>query len=270
MPALSRFALVAGLTWMCGSVPPASCQEPRTDRHGDGLPDGAVARLGTIRLRHPDGWYPITTLFFSPDGNLIASGSSTDQARVLWDVTTGELVRRFPLPSHNGKGSAAFGPGGKWLITTGDYNPIRVWEVASGREVPRFGPEIRQREVGALSPDGTILATGRMRLEEVELWDVAGGRLGALRGQADWGTLALVFSPDGNLLASAGHLDKIVRLWDLRTGALAGRLEGHACHVDCLAFSADGKRLASGSRPESPSLYLWDVATGKGRELRSS
>src|SRR6516164_9493334 len=62
-----------------------------TDRYGDPLPEGAVARLGTVRLWHGPG---LAAVAVSPDGKLVASGSGTHGERAeirvrLWDTATG-------------------------------------------------------------------------------------------------------------------------------------------------------------------------------------
>src|SRR5262245_58023038 len=51
---------------------PAKGRQARADRYGDPLPEGAIARLGTIRLRQPDSEI-ITSVTFSPDGKVVAS-----------------------------------------------------------------------------------------------------------------------------------------------------------------------------------------------------
>src|SRR5690348_214258 len=69
--------------------------QARKDRHGDPLPADAVARLGTLRLRHGG---KIFALAFTPDNKSIASAGEGDI--VLWDLTTGAERRR--LSGHSG------------------------------------------------------------------------------------------------------------------------------------------------------------------------
>src|SRR5439155_4265448 len=64
---------------------------PATDQHGDALPAGAVARLGTGRFRH--GSTP-TFVAFLPGGKEVISVSDDKTARV-WEYPSGKEIRRF-------------------------------------------------------------------------------------------------------------------------------------------------------------------------------
>src|SRR5207237_1709077 len=74
--------------------PPAPAQiQPRLDRHGDPLPPGAVARLGTLRFRTAG---EAVALAFAPDGQTIAVSSYAGV--FLFDAASGKRTRRQPLP----------------------------------------------------------------------------------------------------------------------------------------------------------------------------
>ena len=115
----------------------------------------------------------------------------------------------------------------------------------------------------ALSPDGTLLASGYPS-GTVTLRDPATRRrISTLKGHTDR-VAAVSFSPDGSLLAAAGGWqDKTIKLWDVSTRELIGTLEGHARAILAVSFSSpDGALLASGS--DDRTVKLWDVAA---REL---
>src|SRR4051812_38405501 len=63
----------------------------RLDAYGDPLPEGANARLGTIRYRIGEEFKSVA---LSPDGNTFAIGGSSTIS--LLDAATGRIVRRFP------------------------------------------------------------------------------------------------------------------------------------------------------------------------------
>src|SRR4051812_42776788 len=60
--------------------------KPSTDALGDPLPDGAIARLGTLRFKHtPARGVVIDAAAYSPDGSKIASVAQTTGSIRLWD-----------------------------------------------------------------------------------------------------------------------------------------------------------------------------------------
>lgn len=70
---------------------------------------------------------PVTTLAFSPDGTILASGSF-DYDVILWDVASGEPG--VPLTgSSNPVTSLAFDPTGNRLASAGSEGPLMVWDI---------------------------------------------------------------------------------------------------------------------------------------------
>ena len=77
----------------------------------------------------------------------------------------------------------------------------------------------------AISPDGTLLASGSAD-RKVKLWSLASGQLlSTLRGHTE-GVSYLAMSPDGTILAS-GSWDGTVKLWSLPSGKFLSTLEAH-------------------------------------------
>src|SRR5947199_10853362 len=86
---------------------PAASMAQRTDRLGDALPDGVIARMGTTRLRESD---TVTALVFSPDRKLLASAGANASVVRMWDTATGKEVRQLPVEYGT---ALAFSPDGK-------------------------------------------------------------------------------------------------------------------------------------------------------------
>jgi WD40 repeat protein len=203
---------------------------------------------------------PLGIVKLSPDGRFFAvqHGDSV----LFWDVTDRrETGPRVHVPGHTDVISAmAMSPDGASVATAGFDRKVRVFDVATGRQV---GPPLPVATNGfldalAFSPDGRTLAVTADN-ETVRLWDLAGRRPvgGALTGHTA-GITAIAFSPDGKALVT-GSVDHTVRLWDLLTNRQIGSpLTGHTRTVTGIAYSPDGATAATVSNDGT--ARLWNVA----------
>ncbi len=89
-------------------------------------PQGLVIYLKSGPVTNPIG-LPMTTVAFSPDGKLLATGGA-DRVVRLWDSTTGKVLKE--LKGHRMSITAvAFSPDGKRLLSSSLDHTIRVWDV---------------------------------------------------------------------------------------------------------------------------------------------
>src|SRR5262245_50647907 len=87
----------------------------RVDRHGDPLPAGAIARLGTICWRQSSHiGSGFTRISFSSDGKFLASTGNSGLG--LWEVSTGKPLSWSPDNAARVR-AASFSPDGKTLST---------------------------------------------------------------------------------------------------------------------------------------------------------
>ncbi|KAL0937155.1 vegetative incompatibility protein het-e-1 [Colletotrichum truncatum] len=201
----------------------------------------------------------VTTVAFSPDGQVIASASSYETVR-LWDVATG--AHRQTLKGHGDKiRDIAFSPNGQIIVSASDDSTVRLWNVASGAHHQTLQGHTETVWAVAFSPDGQVIATASYD-QTVRLWDaVTGAHLYTLRGHSS-GVQGVVFSPDSCIVASASS-DDTVRLWNVGTGVCRQTLNGHSHNVWKVVFSPDGQVVASASMDHT--VKLWDAATGAHR-----
>jgi WD40 repeat protein len=243
----------------------------KTDLYGDPLPPGAVARLGTMRLRHAQA-----DVVFSKDGKRLISCGCGGEVRI-WDTATGKLLRRQRLAWKPGEAHElariTLSPDG---ATAAAWNgqTAYIYDTHTGSErgcilvstTLNFSLEPLLR----FSPDGKLLVLQVSDDENVatQIWDIVElKKRQALRGpgrELD----AVAFTPDGKRLL--GREGGKLFLWDILSGAEIDTGDRLVPRARGLAFAPDGKTVVVGSNEGDGRTRLLDAANLQEKETRKA
>jgi WD40 repeat protein len=251
----------------------------------------ATGRLkDSFELPTPKNTPPIPTL--SPDGRFALSFARKGEEflGVIWDVAQRRRLHALKTSCWTG----AFSADSSLLATwgPGEKPVIRLWDVATGREIRTFparnvafpflsftadgktllaaGREVAGHDVS----NGKVLFSWRMKQEPTNLKSGKGMPGQPLDAYSPPAWRGFTASPDGTLIAvtlSGGYGRQPVRdriaLFDARSGKLLRRWSDSgrpSADYERLCFSHDGELLASS---DGEAIHLWETATGK--EIRT-
>ena len=159
-------------------------------------------------------------------------------------MATGREIRKFEGHSY-WVNLVAFSPDGKTALSGSGDKTVRLWDLATGREMPELEGRFARVESGCVFAGRQDCAVGEFGPHGKALGSGHGPRDPQARG-AFGAVTSVAFSPDGKT-ALSGSGDHTARLWDLATGREIRKLEGHSNGVCSVAFSPDGKTALSGS-----------------------
>lgn len=116
-----------------------------------------------------------------------------------WNTDLGQVVKQTPLARSAAGQAAAFSEDGS-LVAAGDLYTVRLWEVKTGKELPR----LEDNEIqwcAAFTPDGARLVTGGTG--KVNVWDVGKQRkIHSLETAGSGYVQCLAVSPDNLHIAA--------------------------------------------------------------------
>jgi WD40 repeat protein len=269
-----------------------------SDLYGDPLPEGAVARIGTLKPEekarpHPPG---PQSLIFLKDGKTLATLSTHGGPPevLFWNPATGRLQDTFrprDVVDSWKWSSVRLSPDAGTVAAMGydkadDPNHwhgsyIWLWERKTGKAIHKLWMPTDIDGPIAFSPNGRLVAAGesdgRVRVwtvsegKKLSDWDLMPGVVRRPRTPSDrkeilyYRVSPIIFSPDSKTMAVLGG-SSTMYLCDPHTGKRlrswdVTKNDEDDGAVRSLAFSNDWKRLACGTAHGK--ILWWDVETEK-------
>jgi RNA polymerase sigma factor (sigma-70 family) len=221
---------------------------PKAERDGDPLPQGAVTRLGSSRLRIGNGAFALT-----PDERAIVTVTPQGIVR-RFDAKTGRLLERREIADRGdadprGQSHAHLSRDGR-LVAIVDRR-VTVWDVATGQMIfRRESTQKRRTCFGGLSPDGGLLALveyegGGGSKPALRVFNMKTGQMRGI-GTLEYNFYGVYFSADGERAVvpqvSAETREAPLSYFDVKAGKELWRLPHKG---GTLAITPDGKTVLS-------------------------
>jgi WD40 repeat protein len=225
-----------------------------------------------FRVESPPGSAALFVGKFAPDGTTFAVAGNGANIHVC-DAMTGGIVWQFDA-GESFYQNVAFSPDGRQLAACRGH-AIKLWDVASGKEIAPTPGLVQEISHLTFSPDGSQIAmqtwgSFSRRSNVVELWSISDGSR-KWRSQHSLGPLNyLGFDVDGGLACVGGFLD--VRYLNYRSGDSVSTwtLRREAYPFLDVFLGSPGGRVVFGWRngdlrlrePNSP-VFVFDGRTGE-------
>ncbi len=218
--------------------------------------------------------YRDAVFVFSPDGTRLALTHDDMRVRV-WNWATKKIVLETdPFPSGaeelaNQAAHVAFSPDGYRLVVAGHFTQeVHIYDLKTQKLETKWTIPVDENlllddsdkvTALAISPDGTMLATGHRR---VTLWEFPTSKqIATLAAPAgEFYLYGLAFSSDAKRIAIGCHSKGTVMVFDVGTRKALFGLSGVKPRA-CVVFSPDGTVLAAAG--DSSPVRFFDGITGR-------
>jgi len=141
-----------------------------------------------------------------------------------------------------------------------DYQPLKIWDAATGKERVTLTGHTAAVDACAISPDSSFVVSASNDWT-LKIWDAATGKRRATLTSHTSTVSACAISPNGSFIVS-GSYDTSLKVWDARTRTMRFTLAAPAGVKSC-AISPDSSWILSASWDGT--LTIWDAKTGAER-----
>ena len=208
---------------------------------------------------------PVTSLAFSPDGEILATATRNDVIR-LWRSGNGGPLGTMKSSSGAFITGLAFSPDGELLAAGLSDGRVDMWRFSDRFNLYTLDGHPGEILQVAFFSDGRLLAR---TASATWIWQLQGDTfVRSKRWEYPPGTVwRMAISPQKDWIATA-EIDDLIWLREATSGEVLLRLKGHVVGLRGVAFSPDGKYLAA-VLPDGL-VDVWEIEPGEDGQISAA